>query len=84
MNSLSPARRVRRSFMLVGLVGSVGFFVWWGADVLFAQWAEGRASAAYIFGTACLIAGASIILFAVIVAIGLAVSSAFSDEPPPQ
>jgi hypothetical protein len=81
---LSPARRVRRSFMVVGLLSSIGFFFWWGADVLFAQWAEGRASAAYIFGTACLIAGASIMLFAVIVAIGLVVSSAFSDEPPPR
>jgi hypothetical protein len=81
---LSPARRVRRSFMVVGLLSSIGFFFWWGADVLFAQWAEGRASAAYIFGTACLIAGASMMLFAVIVAIGLVVSSAFSDEPPPR
>ena len=45
------------------------------------QWIGGHTSAGYIFGTACVIGGACIGLFALIAAAGLAISQAFSDEP---
>ena len=51
-------------------------------DVLFEQWIAGYASAFFIFGTACLIAAACTVLFAIIAGIGLVASSAFRDEPP--
>ena len=78
---LSPARRVRHIFMWFGLTTSILIFVVVGSDLLLEQWIGGYASAGYIFGTACVIAGACIALFAVVAAIGLAISSAFKDEP---
>jgi hypothetical protein len=50
-------------------------------DALLDQWEIGHASMLYMFGTACLAAAACLGLFAIISAIGLAVSAAFSDEP---
>src|SRR5262249_50383963 len=76
-NPLPPARRVRSGFMCLALVLSILAFVAVGADVLIDQWIGGRVSALFVFGTACLIAGACIALFAVIAAIGLVISSAF-------
>jgi hypothetical protein len=81
LNALSPARRVRRIFMCFGLMIAILAFVVVEADVLFEQWIEGRASARFVFGTACLIAGACTALFAVVALIGLVISIAFSDEP---
>jgi uncharacterized membrane protein YdcZ (DUF606 family) len=68
-------------FMCFGLIISILAFVVVGADVLSEQWIEGHASALFVFGTACLIAGACAALFAVVAVIGLMISSAFSDEP---
>jgi hypothetical protein len=68
--------------MCFGLFVSVLAFVVVGTDVLFEQWIEGLASASFVFGTACLIAGACTALFAIVAVIGLVISSAFSDEPP--
>jgi hypothetical protein len=77
---LSPAGRVRRTFIQASLWVSGLTFMVLGGSALLQQWIEGHAGAGFMFGTACLIAGACILLFAVIVAIGLAVSSAFSEE----
>jgi hypothetical protein len=48
------------------------------------QLSIGHASAMFMFGTACLAFGACIGLFAIFMAIGLAVSAAFSDAHTPQ
>jgi hypothetical protein len=81
MTPLSLARRVRGRFMSFGLwISAVGFVVIEG-DALLDQPEIGHASALFMFGTACLAAAASIALFATIVALGLVVSSAFSEEP---
>jgi hypothetical protein len=82
MDPLPPARSVRRTFMYLALLISVFTFVVVGGTVLLEQWIGGRASARFIFGTACLIAGVCAAIFAVIVATGLAISTAFRDEPP--
>src|SRR5947209_6902944 len=82
VNGLSPALRVRRGFICLGLTISILAFVMVGADVLLEQWIEGQLSAVFVFGTACLIAAACTTLFAVIAIVGIVVSSAFSDEPP--
>jgi hypothetical protein len=81
LSPLSAARRVRHNFMWLGLAVSVLAFVVVGGDVLLEQWVGGHTSAGYIFGTACVIAGACIGLFAIIAAAGLAISRAFGDEP---
>jgi hypothetical protein len=81
MHPLSLARRVRHKFMWLGVTISILTFVVVGGDVLLEQWIGGHVSAGYIFGTACVIAGSCIALFAIIAATGIAVSSAFSDEP---
>src|SRR5262249_42006320 len=69
LNALPPARRVRRIFMCLVLTIAILAFVVVGADVLFEQWIEGRASALFVFGTACLIAGACTALVAVVAVI---------------
>jgi uncharacterized membrane protein YhaH (DUF805 family) len=81
MHPLSPARRVRQTFMWLGLTISILAFVVVSGDVLLEQWIGGHASAVYIFGTACVIAGSCIALFAMIAGTGLAISIAFRDEP---
>lgn len=73
LNVLSPDR-VFRAFMRLGVLIAVVTFVVVGSDVLLAQWIGGSASAEFIFGTAALIAGICIGLFAIIAAIGLAVA----------
>ena len=82
MNPLSPARRVRRTFMRLAQSISIIAFLVMAGDILFWQWIAGHATASFIFGTACYIAAACTALFAIIVGIGLVASSAFSDEPP--
>jgi hypothetical protein len=64
-------------------VSALAFFVIEGY-VLQDQLAIGHASAIFMLGTACLIAGACIGLFAILMAIGLAVSARFSEESGPQ
>ena len=82
MHALSPARRVRRTFMRLGQSIAIIAFLAIAGDVLFEQWIAGYASAFFIFGTACLIAAACTALFAIIAGIGLVASSAFRDDPP--
>jgi len=84
MSAASPARRVRSRFMSIGLWTSVATFVVIEGDALLEQSEIGHASTSFMLGTACLAAAACIALFAIIAAIGLAISAAFSDEPPQQ
>jgi hypothetical protein len=83
MSAQSAARRVCSRFMRFGFWTSAAAFVVIEGDALLDQSALGHASTLYMFGTACLAAAASIGLFAVISAIGLAVSAAFRDESRP-
>jgi hypothetical protein len=80
MHTFSPALRVRRKFMRLGLLISALAFVVVGGDVLLEQWIEGYASTLFIFGTACLIAAACTLLFAIIAVIGLVTSRVYTDE----
>jgi hypothetical protein len=84
MSAPSRARRVRNRFLTLGLLVSAVTFVVIEGDALVDQSQIGHASALFMFGTACLAAAACIVLFAIITAIGLAVSAAVSDEPPQQ
>jgi membrane protein implicated in regulation of membrane protease activity len=84
MNAPSPARRVRGRFMNFSLWTSALAFFFIEGYALQDQLAIGHASIIFMLGTACLAAGASIGLFAIIAAIGFAVSAAFSEDPPPQ
>jgi len=81
---MSPADRVRRVFFGLSAFISVLAFILIGGTMLCDQWIAGYASAGFILGTALLNAGACLGLFAVIAAIGSAVSIVFSDETPPQ
>jgi predicted lipid-binding transport protein (Tim44 family) len=84
MSAKSAARRVRRKFMRFGFWTSSVAFVVIEGDALLDQSEIGHASLLFMFGTAYLAAAACIGLFAIISAIGLAVSSAFRDDPPRQ
>jgi hypothetical protein len=81
MSAPSPAGRVRARFISIGFWTSAVAFVVIEGDALLDQSEIGHASVLYMFGTACLAAAACLVLFAVISAIGFAVSAAFSDEP---
>ncbi len=81
-NPISPAQRVRRISIWLGALISALAFAWVGGLVLLGQLIEGHASASFMFGTACLIAGGALALFAVILTIGWGISSVFSDEAP--
>jgi hypothetical protein len=65
--------------MRVGLVIAVLAFLVVVGDVLLDQWTTGYASAAFIPGTAALIAGICIGLSAII-ALGLAIAAALRDK----
>jgi hypothetical protein len=84
MSTQSAAHRVRARFLSFGFWTSAVAFVVIEADALLDQWEIGHASTLYMFGTACLAAAACLGLFAIISAIGLAVSAAFRDEPRPE
>ena len=81
MQALSPAHRARRVFMRLSLLVSGLVFFILGGNVLIEQWIIGQASAEFILGTAVLIAGISVGLFAFIAALGLAISIALGEEP---
>ena len=83
MSAPSPARRGRSRFMGIGLWTSALAFLVIEGYVLQDQLAIGHASGMFMFGSACLVAAVCIGLFAIIMAMGLAVSAAFSDEPTP-
>jgi hypothetical protein len=72
---LSPADRACRAFMRAGLLIALIAFLVVGGDVLLAQWIIGSASLEFVLGTAALIAGLCLGLFAVIAAIGLVVAA---------
>ena len=84
MERVSPSRRVRHISLRLGLLVSLAAFIFVGGDLFLEQWIEGRASTLFVFGTACLIAAASILLFVFITSIGLVVSHVLSDDPPPR
>ena len=84
MSAPSPARRVRSRFMSFSLWTSALTFFVIQAYALQDQLSIGHASAMFMFGTACLAFGACIGLFAILMAIGLAVSAVFSEERTPQ
>jgi hypothetical protein len=67
--------------MSFGLWTSVVAFIVIEGDALLDQSDIGHASTSFMLGTACLAAAACIALFAIIAAIGLAISAAFDDEP---
>jgi hypothetical protein len=79
----SPARRVCSAFMRGGLVISILAFIMVGSDVLIEQWISGQESVIFMLGTAGLIAGTCVFLFAVIAALGVAISYGFNENPPP-
>jgi len=78
----SPVRRGRDTFIGIGLIISLLSFMVVGIDVLSTQWIEGMASPLFIFGTACLIAAACVVLFSIIAFVGLLVSSASVSRKP--
>jgi len=72
---MSSPDRVSRAFIRLGLlIAAIAFFVV-GSDVLLTQWITGSSRTEFILGTAALIAGMCIGLFAIIAAIGLAVAT---------
>jgi hypothetical protein len=81
MSALSQADRAGRAFMRVGLIVAVVAFVIVGSDILLDQWIIGYASTQFILGTAALIAGICIGLFAIIAGLGLAIAAAFRHKP---
>jgi hypothetical protein len=70
--------------MSLSLWTSLAAFVLIEGYALIDQLEIGHASIVFMLGTALLAAAACIGLFAIIMAIGLAISTAFSDEPPQQ
>jgi len=84
MSAPTPAGRVRARFMRLAFWMSAIAFVVIEGDALLDQSEIGHASVLFMFGTACLAAAACLGLFAIIMAIGLAVSAAISDEPSQQ
>jgi hypothetical protein len=69
--------------MRLGLLVAVFAFLVVGSDVLLDQWIIGYASAQFILGTAALIAGICIGLFAIIAGLGLAIAAALRHKPVP-
>src|SRR5260370_37283921 len=84
MNAPSPAHRVRSMFTSLGTwVSALAFFVI-ESNALLDQLEIGHASTMFMLGTACLTSAGCIGLFAIIAAIGLAISVAFSEEIAPR
>ena len=82
MNTSSLQHRVRSRFVSFGLWTSVFVFFVIEGYVLQDQWQIGHASTMFMLGTAFVIAGVCIGLFAIIVAVGVGISAALSDEAP--
>jgi hypothetical protein len=68
--------------MRVGLIVAIVAFMVVGSDILLDQWIIGYASTQFILGTAAMIAGVCVGLFAVIAGIGLAVAMALRHRQP--
>jgi hypothetical protein len=84
MTSSSPARRIRRGSIQVGLVAAAVTFVFIEGEALQDQLTIGQASTMFMLGTAFVGAGICIGLFGLITAIGLVASVFFSERPPTQ
>jgi hypothetical protein len=80
MSNSSPARRIRRGAIRLGLLASAVSFLFLEGNALQDQLAIGQASMMFMLGTALLSAGICIGLFALITAIGLGASVFFSDQ----
>jgi hypothetical protein len=83
---LSPADRVCRASMRLGLLVAIVVFFVVGSDVLLSRWIIGNASAEFFLGTAALITGICVGLFGIIGAIGLAIAAVLrtkDDDPAP-
>jgi hypothetical protein len=80
MSHPARARRIRAGFLRVGLWASAAAFVAIEGYALPDQWLIGHASVRFMLGTALLSAGACIGLFALISAIGFAVSLFFGES----
>lgn len=74
-------RRVPSRFTSFSLWTSVAVFFLIESYVLQDQLEIGRASAIFMFGTACLVAGACIALFALLLIAELVISLAFGGKP---
>ena len=83
MTELPPATRVRRASMRLGVLISALVFFLFGGTVLLDQWLDGQVGTGFMLGTALMIAGLCIGLFAIIVALGSAISMAFRGDPSP-
>jgi hypothetical protein len=81
VSSRFPAGRVRGRFISFGFWTAVAAFVVIEGDAILDQLEIGHASPLFMFGTACLATAACVALFAIITAIGLAVSAAFKEDP---
>lgn len=84
MTSSSPARRIRRGSIRVGLVAAAVAFVVIEGEALQDQLTIGQASMMFMLGTAFVGAGMCIGLFGLITAIGLLASVFFSERLPRQ
>lgn len=84
MSNSSPARRIRKGSIRIGLVAAVITFVSIEGDALQDQLTIGQASMVFMLGTAFVGAGICIGLFGLITAVGLATSVFFSEQPPAQ
>jgi hypothetical protein len=80
MDRMSPARRVRRAFARIGVLVSVFAFIILGLGDLTEQWIGGHASARFMLGTMSINAGICLGVFAVIGAVGCALSFALGDD----
>jgi hypothetical protein len=72
---------MRGRFVRLGFWTAIVAFLVIEGDALLDQSEIGHATTLFMFGTACLAAAASITLFAIITAIGLAASVALKEEP---
>jgi hypothetical protein len=84
MTDSSPALRIRRASVRVGLVAAAVTFVFIEGEALQDQLTIGQASTMFMLGTAFVGAGICIGLFGLISAIGLVASVFFSERPPTQ
>lgn len=71
----SSTESVRRAFLRLAMLAAIMVFLVLETDVLLTQWISGNTSAKFIVGTAFLLAGICLALFAVIAAIGLAIAA---------
>jgi hypothetical protein len=84
MSNSSPARRIRRGSIRIGLIAATISFVLIEGDALQDQLTIGQSSVKFMLGTALLSAGICVGLFGLIAAIGLVASVFFNEWPAKQ